>query len=138
MATINRRSRNYIAQRQRLQKEGKDYVPLANIEEYDAIEGEDEVEGEDVETGIPATEEAVPKKDWDTGDIAVLMEDIERNYGILPEGTEVELLERYMKKDVAMWHVQTLNCKSCGLLIKAHVAEGILGDYDEIHPPVLV
>ena len=88
---------------------------------------------DEIEEGLEA-QHFTPK--LAVGDVCCLTEDVERPFGTIPEGVEVELKSTYHKKGLMWFKVETLGCGSCPLILKFDVPSDILEDYEVLHPAV--
>lgn len=71
---------------------------------------------------------------FEVGDTCVLQEDVVREFGTIPEGTIVELTDKYRGSLGVHYDAQALACKSCSLIVKLkEVPLGILKDYGEVY-----
>ena len=76
-------------------------------------------------------------KEFRAGDTCCLTADVEREMGVFKEGTDVELLTNYLDQGEVMWLVTTLPCSECSLVIKFHVQEELLIEYNKAKPPMV-
>lgn len=77
------------------------------------------------------------EKVFEVEDTCILKEDVERDFGVIPKGTIVEIMEKYQGSLGIHYDVQTLAYNDCPLIVKVReVPIDILIDHDELYPPV--
>ena len=136
---VNRKSRNFQAWKKK--KAEQKALKEDDFQTEETFEGDEEIgESEDESTEeLPAKKRKVaPRRSFEVGQTCVLTDDVEQVFGTFKEGTDVELLSGYMDEGKAMWLVTTLACSECTLIIKFHVEESVLIDYNDWNPPYVV
>ena len=74
---------------------------------------------------------------FEVEDTCILQEDVVRDYGTIPKGTIVELMEKYQGLLEIHYDVRTLACSECPLIVTAsEISIDILKDHDEVFPPI--
>lgn len=79
--------------------------------------------------------EESPPPDFQEGDFCVTTEKIVRNYGVIGEGTIVEVKKRNKGKDGPVFDIETQPCKSClTIILMRDVPMDKLEDYELSNP----
>lgn len=95
-----------------------------------------EIDPDSVEYDEIEPEPAKEEPNFKVGDICILRESVNREYGTIPKDQVVEIKRRFPKNKRLHYDVETLPCDSCGLIINAKdIGIELLQDYDEVFPP---
>ena len=74
---------------------------------------------------------------FEVEDTCILTEDVERDFGTVPKGTIIEIMEKYAGNLGIHYDAKTLACSGCSIIVTIHeVSIDILQDHDDVYPPI--
>lgn len=74
---------------------------------------------------------------FEVGDVCILTEQVERDFGVVPVDTVLEITKKYNKSLQVNYAAKTMACMSCDMVLHLSDLPGeILQDYDDRHPRI--